>query len=236
VTDESGPVARVLDASVVAVFGAIADVAAVVVLLNVDGVQQWVGQHSEIMTMAVALFIWLTVVFFNANVRLRKNGIRERDALASTVSELSRKPSSADVARFKAFIRDLGPNSQLYSWLKHGFIAKTATGAQIDMVSTLCEKWERDPSTYVDVELAQAFDSLRQALNDLQDLMLGKLFPPKGHQFVEESKVRYSIPSDWEHLLYEEALGQMRDAYKKVMAGYDRFYVMANDRALGFGG
>jgi hypothetical protein len=55
-------------------------------------------------------------------------------------------------------------------------VLKSATGAQLDRSRQLWDKWDRDPSNYMDKDVASAFARVGASLKRLNVLMLSNFF------------------------------------------------------------
>ena len=223
--DEVGPVARVFESPGVMVLGGLADAAAVVVLLNVEALKGWVSNNPVFMILIAAILLLLVIVLFD---RWR--------ALRATIKRLERRLQGAsphDIKRFGTFIDDFGPETPYYSWLHEGFAGNSIRGRELDTSIRLESKWSKDPSNYLDPEVAKEFTHVKNALIKFNEVMSSNFFSDARDDDRDEALHRYSIPTGWEYGKRDEAVTKIHLAYKSLMERYAKFYQLATSKGMG---
>ncbi len=108
---KDGPVDRVLRSPVLGVVGVVADVTAVILLVNSHGFLGFARAHTGLLMFVFAGVLALLIGSANAWLRLRG---------------ISKAPTDQDKNRFANFLTDFGLDSPLYKWLKDGYMVDKA--------------------------------------------------------------------------------------------------------------
>jgi len=239
-----GLAARAFESPGIVVFGAVADVTAVIVLLGTETLRKWIAEHPHMMIVISGILLLTTLVAFNAwssrasllkrtRSAVREMRITHRSELSKLEAEIERliiTPSPQDRKRFAEFWVDFGPDSALYTWLHDDFMGDKAKHSQLDALSNVHEKWHKDPLHYHDSEIDHAFNQLKTALRKLRIVTGTNYFYDR---YLSTDDERYSrIPHEWEGTRADKALEEIGSAWDAVMDSYDTFVRLAHKRHL----
>jgi len=111
---QGGLVDRVARSPVAATVAIVADVSAVLVVANTTSAKSWLSSNPLIMLLIGGVLICFLVATFNRWMALR--------ATVRSLEARLREPSKQDIDRYLQFLHDMGPETDVVSWLKHGFI------------------------------------------------------------------------------------------------------------------
>lgn len=214
---ESGPVARAIESPAISIIGVVADVAAVVVLLNSDSARSWLSRNTTVVIFALALLALTTVFLLNAWLASRSSQGRVNQ----------------DADRFSNFIQEFGHDTPLYKWLRQHFITGQARSRELDYIGNLTTKWQLDPTSYRDRRMAKAFAKLRVSVEELETQLIANYFAADRDDDSEKSW--YRIPAEWKYQMPEthsEAINAIRSAHRAVLDAYTEFVQLAQRKGM----
>lgn len=229
--DKQGPVSKALESPAIVIVGAVADIAAVVVLLSSETFLSWVRNHPRPTLLALASIVLLCFALLNAWLQARGIVRRNREVIET----LSLEPSSQDRERFREFWDNFGVESPLYAWLKNGYLIDKAFYRDLRALDAVVDRWDRDPTNYDDPELAAEFTQLSESLSSMRSATSQYYFavdtgPLEDHTF-------FAIPREWEHVQKEQwkaAFGTLETVHDDVMANYRDFLNIAQRKKVRF--
>ncbi|MCA1603462.1 MAG: hypothetical protein LC776_18080 [Acidobacteria bacterium] len=188
---------------------------------NNTATKNWLSSNPIIALIAGAVLVGCLVTLLNRYFVLRRH-----------VQELEmqlRLPSSGDSQRYAQFLDDLGPDTDIVRWLKHEFFTTTLPRELFLALGYLSNRWERDPTTYHDEEVATAFDDFKSAVRQFRKVVVSDTFleaPDLEH---------YRVPLDWEvtePVRYNRIVDEINATYDVMMDAYDKFLRVASAKRL----
>lgn len=144
------------------------------------------------------------------------------------------RPTAQDIYRFGEFARDFGPDSRLHKWLHDSFYGAHARSGDLRMLDAIYEKWDRDPTTYHDKELADLFTELKTGIYALIEATRTYYWTVGDNSIADDDTI-LQIPSEWKNSpeKYDRAMDAILGVWDKITDAYNAFIRAAHAKMLG---